>query len=54
MSSINEQLKAIDKELVDLENRKQVLIERKARLEKTRQSQNPSNTNKISAEERCF
>ena len=52
MSSINEQLKAIDKELVDLENRKQVLIERKARLEKTRQSQNPSNTNKISAEER--
>lgn len=52
MNSVNEQLRAIDKELADLESRKQVLIERKASLEKTRQSQNPSNTNKISAEER--
>lgn len=52
MNSVNEQLRAIDKELADLESRKQVLIERKASLEKTRQSQNPSNTNKISDEER--
>ena len=36
MNSVNEQLKAIDKELADLESRKQVLIERKASLEKTR------------------
>jgi len=52
MSSINEQLQAIEEELADLESRKQVLIVRKASLEKTHQSQNPSSSDKISAEVR--
>ena len=52
MSSLDEELKAINEELAELENQKQALIERKASLEKTRHSQNPSNTKKISAEER--
>ena len=54
MSSLDEELKAINDELAELEDQKQALIERKASLEKTRHSQNPSNTKKISAEERIL